>query len=434
MTREYSITWERKRKYTFIAYTLQFFAIGMDQSASNVTLWNYLSTWYKLENPELLFGIINSLYYFPTIFFSMVIARFADRTRRITLIILTCNFFGIFGCFLYVIPTSPIFAAVGRFFIGFISVTRLVARAEVARSYPPDEMKRKIPVLMASYFLGYALGPIVVNFLQHVDVVVFSLRVTIHNVSGIISLIHFIVSQTGILFLASDLSKEYDLKEATGGKENRNRSYKKESFSFVLKKVVQTFDVMFIMLFTIVSAFCQEIFSRSFPVIITLLSFPYYFNTIFYFAYSVMIFGIIVSLTSTKLNFKIVYICGLLSVVFDVLAGCFQTILIKGHLMNIPVIVTLTIFLAVCVTIAEMGEQIFLVIVAPAMVASKHQTFVESMRINISHIGVVAGCFVCGYLVKYCYTYIIGLTLLSLVVFVILIARRKSFINPEILI
>lgn len=147
-----------------------------------------------------------------------------------------------------------------------------------------------------------------------------------------------------------------------------------------------------------------------------------------------MIFGIIVSLTSTKLNFKIVYICGLLSVVFDVLAGCFQTILIKGHLMNIPVIVTLTIFLAVCVTIAEMGEQIFLVIVAPAMVASKHQTFVESMRINISHIGVVAGCFVCGYLVKYCYTYIIGLTLLSLVVFVILIARRKSFINPEILI
>lgn len=363
----------------------------------------------------------------------MVVARYADKTRRIKLIILICNFISMIGCIIYVIPISPYFPLVGQTLLGFNLITKPLTYAEIARSYSADEMKKKIPILMAFFFVGYSFGPIIGEFFQYTGITVFGLRITIGNISGFISLIFLMFIQVSIVVLASDLSREFDLKEATGKKEHHNESYEKETFLFVLKKVVLKFDVFFVMIMTVLAAFFQVAFARSFPVIVGLLQFPYYFITVCYISYAVTVFGIIFVLTSTELKFRTVYISGVASILFVVISGSFQTILIKAKL-NISSNIIFTILLAVCITVVEIGEQIFLVIVAANLVSSKHQAYVESMRDVLRNVGCILGSLVSGYIVEYCYSFWFGLTLLCLMQVVILIIRRKTYTKPNIII
>lgn len=425
--------WKRNRTRTLITYVLQYFTIGIERSSNGVTLWIYLTTLLKCENPELFYGIITLVYFVPPALFSMLVARFADRTRRIKLIMVICNFISMVGCIIYVIPISAYYPLVGQALLGFNLILKPLTSAEIARSYAADEMKNKMPIMMAFYFVGYAFGPLIGEFFQHLDIVVFGLRITIGNISGIVSLIFIILTQISVILLASDLSKEFDLKEATGREKVKPQGYEKETSLFVLKKVVQTFDVFFLMIMTIVSSFFQVTFVRSFPVIVGLLQLPYYFITICYISYSITLFGIIFGLISTSLQHKSVYIAGVGSVLFVFISGSFQALLIKGQL-SLSSKIAFTILLAVCITLAEIGEQVFLIIVSAKVVSSKHQAYIEGIRGMLRCIGSILAGLVTGYIVAYCYPFLVGLTFLCFIQIVILILRRKTFENPDILI
>ncbi|XP_057295490.1 uncharacterized protein LOC130623959 [Hydractinia symbiolongicarpus] len=426
-------SWKKKRKNTFAAYSIQYFAVGFERSATRATLWIYLTNLIKAKNPELFFGLISLMYFVPPILFSMAIARLADRTRNIKLIILLCNFISMTGCIIYVIPISPYYPLIGQTLLGVNSIIRPITRAEIARSYPADKMKKKTPVLMAFFFVGFASGPVIVQFIQHVDLTLFGLRITMGNLTGILSFLCIVVTQILVIFLASDLSKEYDLKEATGNGKYKLITYEKETFLHVLKNVLKTFDVLVVMIMTMVAAFFQIAFVASFPIISSLLYFPHYFVTIFYILFAAIVFVIIAVLTSTKLQKRTIYMSGLISLIVVLIAGVIQAALIKGQLNTFSNI-TLTILLAIAVTIAEIGEQIFLVIVASSFVSSKHQAYVESIRVTLRQVGFILGSLVSGYLVYYSYAFLIFTAVMCSIQLLIIILRRKTFENPEIVI
>lgn len=427
-------TWERKRKYTLIAYVVQYTIIGFEKSVTGITLWMYLTTMIKTGNPELFFGIIGLVYFAPSLFFSMLVARLVDRSRRTKLIISICNFMSMVGCVIYVIPRSPYYPMIGQILMGLnFSITRIITSAEIARSYPTDEMEKKLPILMVFFFVGYSVGPIVGNLLRNVNFTLFGLPITICNISGLLSLILFMSAQISILTLAHDLSKEYDLKEMTSENKHKPANDEEETSWNVLKKVVKKFDVLFVMIMTILAAFSRLAFDHSFPVIVGKLSLPYYLIEIFYISQSVILVGIIVVLTASKHTRKAVYLSGVASILFLLISGTFQTILIKVEL-NIASDIILTFLLSTCITVVEIGEQFFLLTVSANLISSKHQGYVESIRDVLRAIGSILGSLVSAYVVEYCFTFLIGLALSCFIQLVVLIVRRKTYKDPKILI
>lgn len=426
--------WQKKRTYTLMAYMIQYITIGFEKSSTGITLWMYLTTMIKNDNPELFFGVINLVYFVPSLFCSMFVARLADKTRRTKLIVIICNFISMIGCIIYVIPKSPYYPLIGQILLGLnLPITRPITSAEIARSYPGDETEKKLPLLMVAFFIGYSIGPIVIGFGQYSRFSIFGIPITMCNIAGFITFILFIFTQICNLFLVTDLSSEYDLKEATSKENNKFQSYEKETSWNVLKKVVKTFDVLFVMFMTALAAVSRLAFDRSFPVIVSELSLPYYFLAIFNISHSVMLIGIVAVLTVSKHTHQTVYICGVFSVLFLLIAGTFQMLLIKTQL-SFPSAITVTLLLSVCITIVETGEQFFLLTVSTKMVSSQHQAFVESIRGVSRGFGSILGSLVSGYLVKYCYTFSIGLTLSCLLQLVVLIVRREIYKNPKILI
>ncbi|XP_057290741.1 uncharacterized protein LOC130613410 [Hydractinia symbiolongicarpus] len=426
-------SWKKKRERTFSAYSIQYFAVGFERAAIFSTLWIYLTTLIGPKNPELFFGLISLVYCVPSVLFSTAVARHADKTRKIKVIILLCNFISMTGCIIYVMPISPYYPFIGQILMGANAIVRPITRAEIARSYSADEMRKKTPVLMAFFFVGFASGPVIVQFIQHVDLTLFGLRITMGNLPGFITLLCIVVTQVFVILLATDLSKEYDLKEATGNEKCKLKTYEKETFLHVLKDVLKTFDVLFVMIMTMIAEFFQIAFVASFPIITSLLYFPHYFVTIFYILFAVIVFAIIAALTSTKVQGRTIYMSGLISIMVVLIAAVIQTALIKAQLNTLGNVI-LTILLAIAVPVAEIGEQIFLVIVAASLVSSKHQAYVESIRNTLRQIGFMLGSLVSGYLVHYSYVFLIFVTVMCLIQVFIIILRRKTFENPEVVI
>ena len=236
-------SWERKRTCTAIVFTLQYFIFGAQTSGNAATLWIYVTTIMKTDYPALLYGLIEASIFIPPILFSTVIGRRFDKTRRFRLCPIIANFMSIIGSILYV-TSSHYLALTGKFLQGCAIASRPLMVAEIVRSYHNNELQHKLPILSCAEAFGGAAGPVIMVMFLHTDFRIFDIHVTYANVSGLVFLSLGIVTQVLVVFMVSDLSREFDLKQHDenniGNEDNTEENVK--SLKSVLKKIVTNID------------------------------------------------------------------------------------------------------------------------------------------------------------------------------------------------
>ena len=166
------------------------------------------------NNPRIWYACISVAYLLSTAGFAIPICRFADKTRRIKLTSLLCCISYIVGNVIYAIPFSPVNVLFGRIIAGVGSSLQSVTAGELARSYPDDQTARIFSIIGSTNALGFMLAPGFTIAFSKVDIRWKNfLHVTYANASGVYIPVLFLIGMLVIVFMVSDLSRAYDLKE-----------------------------------------------------------------------------------------------------------------------------------------------------------------------------------------------------------------------------
>ena len=353
-------SWERKRTCTAIVFALQYFIFGAEMTGNTATLWIYVTTLINTDSPALLYALINTSFFIPPMLFSTVIGRWFDKTRRVRLFLIIANFISMIGSVLYV-TSSPYLVLTGKFLQGCAMAFRPLMVGEIVRSYHSNELEHKLPVLACSQAFGTAAGPIIMTIFLHTDFRIFDMHVTYANVSGLVFLSLGIVIQVLVVFMVSDLSREFDLKQHYEynivNEENTEENVR--SLKNVLKNIVTNIDPLFVMIYT----FFTNIF-----IVATFLMLPIIIMRNFHYK-NIMVNACLVinsiatgTLTLIVMFFKAtcrqVYLCGVVGLLtLLVNAGFLFTF--SFDINNTYITAPMLIVYAVLLSIHELGEIIF---------------------------------------------------------------------------
>ena len=85
--------------------------------------------------------------------------------------------------------------------------------AEIARSYPADEVSRKLPLFSNFYYVGLCPTVVILILFEKVDINIGGLHIQYGNINAIFIIAMTIIIQVFAVFYVHDLSKEYDLKQ-----------------------------------------------------------------------------------------------------------------------------------------------------------------------------------------------------------------------------
>ena len=201
-------------------------------------------------------------HYLPNMLFVLIIAHLHDKYRQTRLCVLVINVLCLLGGIIYTIDISIYFPIIGCFMLGIRFLVQPIAVGELARSYPPEQLNYKLPVMKFFLFLGS--GPTcLINFLsKNVNYNIGTIHIRYGNFPGLIVAITFIVLQVLTMLLVQNISLEFDLKsylekekyseerEELIDKEERrenielNSDLRNLSILKKLKRLLTNFDIM----------------------------------------------------------------------------------------------------------------------------------------------------------------------------------------------
>lgn len=282
--------WKTKRSSTYLVFMFFYFVIGLELGCINATLWIYVSTLLKTGNDKLYYGLINAAFYVPSLFFPPIVSRFVDKTRRTKLCLISILCLSLAGSILFPIYVSPLFPLVGRFLSGFTIAVSPLMLSEVARSYTSKELMQRIPLLNGSQVFGYGFGPLISIFFTKVNFWIGWIHITYANVIGPVLFLVNLALLFAVIFFSYDLSREYDMKSHTNGKNKERKDYLvgSESTVDILKRIVQNTDTLLIVTISVFFGIVDQLMCRVLPVlIIDELHFSYTFLNASFIGFSV---------------------------------------------------------------------------------------------------------------------------------------------------
>ena len=204
--------WCQKRHNTYLVYLFQYFAEGLAATLIVTILWVYLKNEVPGSHKKLFYGFISCIRNVPPILFSVVTSRWVDKTRKAKEFIIAANLLSILGMILFMLPFSPYLLALGRFLDGFVLTSRVVTTAEVSRSYPGEELQRKLPLCSFSRLFGLAIGPVIAIAFVDTDFTLWKFHFTWGNTCALFLLGLKVLQTIFVIAFTSNVSKEYDLK------------------------------------------------------------------------------------------------------------------------------------------------------------------------------------------------------------------------------
>ena len=425
-------SWERKRTCTAIVFTLQYFIFGAETSGNAATLWIYVTTIMKTDYPALSYGLIEASIFIPSMLFSTVIGRRFDKTRRVRLCLIIANFMSMIGSVLYV-TSSPYLVLTGKCLQGCAMAFRPLMVGEIVRSYHSNELQHKLPILSCAEAFGGAAGPIIMVMFLHTDFRIFDIHVTYANVSGLVFLSLGIVTQVLVVFMVSDLSREFDLKQHdennVGSKDNTEE--KVRSLKSVLKKIVTNIDPLFVMIYTFFAiAFVVATF-RMLPIIILR---NFHYKNIMVNACLVTYAITTCTLTLILMFFKAtgiqVYLCGVVALLtLLVNAGFLFTF--TFDINNTYITAPMLIVYAVLLGIHYVGEIIFAQVVCAKLTKSQNQSFVEGIRLFVFSLACVLGALIPIYASNNLVYFSTIMSVITIILLLIAFARRAHLPYPS---
>lgn len=389
--------WKKKRSNTLLAYMTVHFLIGVETGANTATLWIYLTKMINTNQPHLYYGLINIAVYILPLMFSSVVAKHADRTRRIKVIIITTNFIAMSGSLIYIMSWSPLFPFLGKLLNGGVTVSRSLMTAEVARSYPSKELQVKIVYLVGSKAVGFIVGPCLVLPFASVNIWFGGLHIAYGNFSGVILLALTVFSQFCVIYCAHDLSREYDMKASTTDR----HEYVSGDNIKALKKACKSEVILFLLFMTFSTALISVASTRNFPVLVlNALSMPYETVSIGFTGMGVAALLLYVVGIKIKLGNFVIYWIGILSLISMIVLSIFQYVSVYVHL-SATIKIAMLILYVVALSVLEIAHQLCLVVVFAKLISSKYQCYLEGIRIMLKQAGCLLGAFLCVFLLKF---------------------------------
>ncbi|XP_047145525.1 uncharacterized protein LOC124818566 [Hydra vulgaris] len=202
--------WLQKRKYSFIAFSIQMIIIGMEWSLTVVTLWSYIKEMITTNNPKLIYGLVSVSYMFASTITTPFVGRYVDRRRNINTCFLICNMYMLIGNVIYSLPFSPLFLIGGRVISGFGGALKSIIYSETIRSYQANEISSKLSVLSMMVYFGFMLGPGINFFFKNINFFIGDWHLQYVNFPGIFLSVLCFIMEILTMTMVYDISKELD--------------------------------------------------------------------------------------------------------------------------------------------------------------------------------------------------------------------------------
>ena len=213
-------TWKKKRTFTLLIFLFQTFLLGANYSTATTTLWPYLLQ-FNTPYPNILFGLSFGCQVLVGSTMSLILSRLADRTRKIRLTMLFVNSIVVLGNVCYTVGLSPYLLVFGRALAGSSMALNPVICGEVSRCYGSELLTGIFAMLTFTNGLGVMIGPALSVVFQNVNFWMGWLHIIVLNAGSFSIAVGSTLMQGAILVCASDISKEYDLKESLQSESQR---------------------------------------------------------------------------------------------------------------------------------------------------------------------------------------------------------------------
>ncbi|XP_065651419.1 uncharacterized protein LOC136079539 [Hydra vulgaris] len=204
--------WLQKRKYTFVAFSIQMIIIGMEWSLTLATLWSYINEMNIANNQQLIYGLVSVSYMFASTVTTPFVGRYVDRRRNINTWFLICNIFMLTGNMIYSLPFSPLFLIGGRVLSGFGGALKSIIYSETIRCYQPNEIYSKLSILSMMLYFGFMLGPVISFFFYRINFFIGYWHLQSANFHALFLSILCFIMEILSMKMVYDISKELDYK------------------------------------------------------------------------------------------------------------------------------------------------------------------------------------------------------------------------------
>ena len=448
--------WRKNRFVTFIIFSTEVFVMGIVYALGISTYWTYITCQLKPDKPYLVYGLMTYLHYLPTMLFGLVITNFHDKYRETKFFLVMINFITIIGAIMYTIDFSEYFPIIGCFFMGVRYLAQPVAVGELARSYRPEELTYKLPIL--NFFCYLSIGPAsMINFVsEKINFNVGSLSIRYGNFHGIIVAVLYIFLMLLVIRFVHNLSLDFDLKECLRQKTilskdisekyseeecllpnaesdsytpPKEKGAKETSILNSLKRLVSNVDVM--LMYYLVWLFnYMAYFSFAYIPLLIQNDLQYdarYVNG-FYLGHTVLLLVLLPVIIFLKINSKTSFYIGLTSyVLMLIIVFCFRAI--SRHQttsFNIALLLLILVLYAIIYTC----EDIFLMCTIAKFVKPDIQSFADGIRAMMRNLGSATGCLSVPLFLKRKDAFYIFQGILLLIAIVMMFFRKSVLQNP----
>ena len=388
MSEEKLLVWKKKRFSTFFIFCLQYLLNGVTSLFTYATLWIYVTTLLSIHGePFILYGVLSSLIFLPSILFTALVAKLADIHRKPKLFLLIINFIAILGYFLYIQSSLLTLVLCGCFLIGFEFTIRAAMICEIGRLFELHELYHKLPIFSHCFYLGFCGAATLMIFLEKVNFYIGHIHITYANVGGVIALVTIVFMQILATCFAHNLSHEYDLNE-NGLQEKyfkNNKDWFKKSL-YILKHP----DIIISCFLTFLGSFLETFSLKYLPILIL--------QTLDYSPSVLNITLILLSITSITLVFMLIKIKLTPSQAYHMIIIAFIAFIVVGGGMEImrritepSMNFTIIVLIIICLSIYFLANNTFLVCIVSQLVSPELQGYAESMRMMSRQLGCLLG-------------------------------------------
>ncbi|XP_047144750.1 uncharacterized protein LOC124818235 [Hydra vulgaris] len=457
--------WSKKRKLTFIAFSIQMVIIGIEYTLTLSTLWLYIKQMINTKSPKLLYSIVSVSFMLASTIVMPFVGRKVDKNRSVKRCFLICNFLMLTGNVLYSIHFSPVLLVGGRIIAGFGGSLRSVILSETIRCYPASKTSSKLSILSVMQYLGFMLGPGINFFFKDMSFFLGHWHLTDVNFPGVFMGLICFAMEILTLTMVHDVSKEFDYKASF---ENNNINEENVFFDKNIDKIPMIQDNVDCNN-TCDRDVLQPLVSKEHTIIKILKVLFFHFDSaLILFANFIVAFYFITAdlwlplLVIEKMHLSVVEInicffgmsgiCVILLLVFVwrpvsdenmilllfiSLGGfCIVSagfIILSYFPFNKALNIVLCIIYMISFGGAPITTDVFFINTLSKMVKSQVLTFVDSIRYSMFSAGAFLGFIFAPFMFDYVITFGTLYIVVMIIVGIMFFVRKKGFTNPTVL-
>ena len=378
------------------------------------------------------------------------------------LILISCC--GTVSGLLYIISYSYYFPILGTFLSGVTLLILPLTVGEMARSYHPNELAQKLPLMSFGTYIGSMPAALILYVSKNTIFKIGPFTIDDSNIVGLVSGIAYPIIQVLTICFVHDLSLEYDLKETLVYENNvddkpekmkllhtcddasmsRATSDRQKDSSIastepirnngtILEKLGRlwtNFDVALIYCLIFFFHYCGILCFSYLPLFVEKdLKFNAQTCSFLYLLYSVIITISLPLVAIVKFSSKAAYNIGLLSLFLLVQVGVCILVIGPDHspVHNIVVLSVIMVLLSCFYT----GEDIFLTCTIAKLVKPDIQSFADGIRVFLGMLGRVLSSLSVPLFTEQREIFLVVLLSLILLALFMLLLRRKTLTKPE---